>query len=84
MLNTPGHMHAVVAAMSELGISGNLQVSGKPGCLNLEKTVAVSFTKELVSKYVKYLRIMAAISSMPQWMNIAHGKMFSIIMRMIL
>ena len=54
MLNTPGHMHAVLAAMSELGISGNLQVSGKPGCLNLENTAAVSFTKELVSKYVKY------------------------------
>ena len=54
MLNTPGHMHAVLAAMSKLGISGNLQVSGKPGCLNLENTVAVSFTKELVSKYVKY------------------------------
>lgn len=54
MLNTPGHMHAVLAAMSELGISGNLQVSGKPGCLDLENTAAVSFTKELVSKYVKY------------------------------
>ena len=54
MLNTPGHMHAVLTAMSELGISGNLQVSDKPGCLNLSNTEAVAFTKALVEKYVDY------------------------------
>ena len=54
MLNTPGHMHAVLAAMSKLGISGNLQVSDKPGCLNLSNTEAVAFTKALVEKYVDY------------------------------
>mgnify|MGYP002770598895 CR=1 FL=1 len=57
MLNTPGHMHAVLAAMSELGISGNLQVSGKPGCLNLSNTEAVAFTKALVEKYVDYFAV---------------------------
>lgn len=57
MLNTPGHMHAVLAAMSKLGISGNLQVSGKPGCLNLSNTEAVAFTKALVEKYVNYFAL---------------------------
>lgn len=57
MLNTPGHMHAVLAAMSELGISGNLQVSGKPGCLDLSNTEAVAFTKALVEKYVDYFAL---------------------------
>lgn len=76
MLNTPGHMHAVLAAMSKLGISGNLQVSGKPGCLNLENTVAVSFTKELVSKYVKYFAdngcnfFNAAMDEYSSWENV--------------
>lgn len=56
MLNTPGHMHAVLAAMSKLGISGDLQVSDKPGCLNLSDSniEAVAFTKALVEKYVDY------------------------------
>lgn len=57
MLNTPGHMHAVLAAMSKLGISGNLQVSSKPGCLNLSNTEAVDFTKALVEKYVNYFAL---------------------------
>lgn len=54
MLNTPGHMHAVLAAMSKLGITGDFQVSDKPGCLNLSNTEAVAFTKALVEKYVDY------------------------------
>lgn len=54
MLNTPGHMHAVLAAMSKLGITGDLQDSSKPGCLNLSNTEAVAFTKALVEKYVDY------------------------------
>ena len=79
MLNTPGHMHAVLAAMSKLGISGNLQVSGKPGCLNLENTVAVSFTKELVSKYVKYFAdngcnfFNAAMDEYSSWENVFYN-----------
>lgn len=79
MLNTPGHMHAVLAAMSKLGISGNLQVSGKPGCLNLENTVAVSFTKELVSKYVKYFVdngcnfFNAAMDEYSSWENVFYN-----------
>lgn len=54
MLNTPGHMHAVLAAMKQLNIAGDLQVSSKHGCLNLSNTEAVSFTKALVEKYVDY------------------------------
>lgn len=57
MLNTPGHMHAVLAAMSELGIEDNLQVSGKNGCLDLSNTKAVDFTKALVEKYVDYFAL---------------------------
>lgn len=57
MLNTPGHMHAVLAAMSKLGITGDLQVSDKPGCLNLSNTEAVAFTKALVEKYVDYFAL---------------------------
>lgn len=79
MLNTPGHMHAVLAAMSKLGITGDLQVSDKPGCLNLENTVAVSFTKELVSKYVKYFAdngcnfFNAAMDEYSSWENVFYN-----------
>lgn len=79
MLNTPGHMHAVLAAMSELGISGDLQVSGKPGCLNLENKAAVSFTKELVNKYVKYFAdngcnfFNAAMDEYSSWENVFYN-----------
>ena len=65
--------------MSKLGISGNLQVSGKPGCLNLENTVAVSFTKELVSKYVKYFAdngcnfFNAAMDEYSSWENVFYN-----------
>lgn len=79
MLNTPGHMHAVLAAMSELGISGDLQVSGKPGCLNLENKAAVSFIKELVNKYVKYFAdngcnfFNAAMDEYSSWENVFYN-----------
>ena len=53
MFNTPGHMHALLAAMEELGMS-NVTVSGKVGCLNLSNSAAVAFTKELLTKYVNY------------------------------
>ena len=53
MFNTPGHMHALLAAMQELGMS---DVSVKNGCMNLSNTSAVSFTKELVEKYVSYFK----------------------------
>lgn len=52
MLNTPGHMHALIAAMSSLDISGTL--TAKVGCLNLSNSDAVNFTKALVEKYVAY------------------------------
>lgn len=53
MLNTPGHMHALLAAMQELGMS-NVSVSGKTGCMNLDNSNAVDFTKALLTKYVNY------------------------------
>lgn len=53
MLNTPGHMHALLAAMQELGMS-NVSVSGKTGCMNLGNSNAVDFTKALLTKYVNY------------------------------
>lgn len=53
MLNTPGHMHALLAAMQELGMS-NVSVSKKTGCMNLDNSNAVDFTKALLTKYVNY------------------------------
>lgn len=52
MFNTPGHMHALLAAMDNLGISGTLSV--KVGCMNLDNTAAVAFTKALIEKYAAY------------------------------
>lgn len=52
MFNTPGHMHALLAAMDNLGISGALSV--KAGCMNLDNTAAVAFTKALIEKYAAY------------------------------
>lgn len=51
MINTPGHMHALLAAMQELGMS-NVSVSA--GCMNLDNSDAVDFTKALLKKYVNY------------------------------
>lgn len=53
MINTPGHMHALLAAMQELGMS-NVSVSEKAGCMNLDNSKAVDFTKALLTKYVNY------------------------------
>lgn len=53
MINTPGHMHALLAAMQELGMS-NVSVSGKTGCMNLDNSEAVDFTKALLTMYVNY------------------------------
>lgn len=55
MFNTPGHMHALLAAMQELGMS-DVTDSVKKGCMNLSNTSAVSFTKELIEKYVEYFK----------------------------
>lgn len=55
MFNTPGHMHALLAAMQELGMS-DVADSVKKGCMNLSNTSAVSFTKELIEKYVEYFK----------------------------
>ena len=54
MLNTPGHMNALLHAMSNLGIGeySNLIVSS--GCMKLSVNAAVDFTEKLVEKYITY------------------------------
>ena len=57
LLNTPGHMDAIVSAMGSLGIedaafSHGWQTSATT--VNLDNQAAVDFTRELVRKYVTY------------------------------
>lgn len=53
MLNTPGHMDAILDAMEYLGIdSPNYSTSGTS--VDFSNTVALAFTKELIEKYVSY------------------------------
>ena len=50
LLNTPGHMTAIVSAMNTLGVS-----TGASGAnMSLSDSAQVSFVKELVGKYAKY------------------------------
>lgn len=59
LLNSPGHMNAVVCAMGELGISdAGYLVSGTPSnsTVNLDNAAAVAFTKALIQKYIAYFR----------------------------
>lgn len=53
LINTPGHMDAIVTAMTMLGIE-DVQYNGSKTTVNLSTSKAVSFTKELVKKYAKY------------------------------
>ena len=59
LLNSPGHMNAVVSAMGELGISdAGYSVSGTPSnsTINLDNPTAVAFTKALIQKYIAYFQ----------------------------
>lgn len=49
MLNTPGHMHALVSAMNELGIR-----SSTGSEMNLSSEAEVEFIKALQQKYITY------------------------------
>lgn len=53
LLNTPGHMDAIVTALNELGDS-EAAYNGSKRTIDLEDPTAVSFTQELVLKYAEY------------------------------
>ena len=56
MLNTPGHMNALLHAMSKLEIGEYNDLIVSSGCMNLSKDKAVDFTGKLVEKYIKYFK----------------------------
>lgn len=53
LLNTPGHMNALVSAMAELGIR-NPGYHGSESSVDFQNTEAVAFVKELIQKYAEY------------------------------
>ena len=53
MLNTPGHMNALLHAMSKLEIGEYNDLIVSSGCMNLRIDKAVDFTGKLVEKYIK-------------------------------
>lgn len=53
LINSPGHMDAILTAMENLGIiSPNF--NGSKRTVDLANNLAVSFTKKLIAKYVDY------------------------------
>lgn len=52
LLNTPGHMNAIVSAMEALGINGSY--NGSANTIDVTNADAVAFTKALIQKYVTY------------------------------
>lgn len=56
MLNTPGHMNALLHAMSKLEIGEYNDLIVSSGCMNLRIDKAVDFTGKLVEKYIKYFK----------------------------
>lgn len=52
LINTPGHMDAILDAMSAVGISG--AYNGSARTVNVTNAAAVAFTQALVEKYVAY------------------------------
>lgn len=54
LVNTPGHMDAILAAMSACGIDGYYETSART--VDLENEKAVAFTQALVMKYAKYFK----------------------------
>lgn len=58
LLNTPGHMDAIINAMKYVGISNPAFAASGYGTssrtVNLENETAVAFTQALVQKYIKY------------------------------
>ena len=52
LLNNPGHMYTLIAAMTALGMTPSY--NGSESTVDLQDTVAISFTKSLLQKYVTY------------------------------
>lgn len=55
LVNTPGHMDAIVTALGELGFT-NYRYNGSVRTINLENSNAVEFTKALIKKYATYFK----------------------------
>lgn len=55
LLNTPGHMDAIVSAMKSLGIS-NPAYNGSARTVDITNETAVAFTQALVKKYIDYFK----------------------------
>lgn len=53
LLNSPGHMDAIIDCMETLGMS-NVAYSGSARTIDVTNSAAVEFTKALVQKYVDY------------------------------
>lgn len=60
LLNSPGHMDAIIDCMEYLGMTNVAFTAGTYGTsertINLENTDAVTFTKALVQKYAQYFK----------------------------
>ena len=52
LLNSPGHMNAIVSAMATLGINGSY--NGSENTIDITNADAVAFTKALIQKYIAY------------------------------
>lgn len=53
VINTPGHMNAVVTAMEQLGVEGN-SYNGSVSSIDITNAKAVNFTLALMQKYMDY------------------------------
>lgn len=53
LINSPGHMDAILTAMSKLGIS-NANYSTSTTTVDVTNTEAVNFTLALINKYIQY------------------------------
>lgn len=52
LLNTPGHMDAIITCMENLGIDGDY--NGSVRTVDVTNSTAVAFTQALVNKYIQY------------------------------
>lgn len=55
LLNTPGHMDAIVTALKQIGVS-DASYNGSKTTINFDSTNAVDFTQALVGKYAAYFK----------------------------
>lgn len=53
LLNSPGHMDAIIDCMESLGMS-DVAYNGSARTINVENEAAVNFTTALIQKYAKY------------------------------